>query len=411
MLRRAFLATVLSLAAQPEPAGRGATPAQSSGPGADFALWLPGFRERALERGFRPATVDAALAGLTPDPRVLALDSRQPEFTKPVSDYITSIIGPARVTQGRARTEGVAPALPAAARQGVPIELLAGIWGVESGYGALQGDFDVVRSLATQAAGGRRAAWAEGQLLSALRILERGEADRARLKGSWAGAMGQTQFTPEDFLNFAVDGDGDGRRDIWGSAPDALASSANFLKRKAAWRAGQSWAREVRVPSDGSFDYARVEVQALTPSEWGRLGVIPADGAPFRPGDREATAVLLLPMGWRGPGFLAFPNHFAIRAYNNSVSYALAVGLLADRIGGAGPLVQAWPAESPLGLADRMGAQRALRALGFDPGEPDGALGTATRKAARAWQSARGLPADGYLSAELIRRLRGEAGV
>lgn len=403
MLRRAFLASAVGLAAAPAP--------YTSGTGAgDFAAWVAGYRGRALSHGLSTGTVDAALAGLSPDPRVLALDSRQPEFSKPVGDYVTTTVGPARVATGRARLEAVGPRLASGARQGVPAEMLAGVWGVESGYGAVQGDFDVVRSLATQAAGGRRAAWAEGQLTNALRILDRGEADRAKLKGSWAGAMGQTQFTPEDYLAWAVDGDGDGRRDIWGSAPDALASTANFLRRKAAWRPGESWAREVRVPTTG-FDYLRVEAQAMTPAEWARLGVVAADGAAFRPADAAASARLLLPMGWRGPGFLAFPNHYAIRVYNNSTSYALAVGLLADRIAGAGPLQQPWPAEPPLSLSDRIGAQQALKRLGFDPGDTDGVLGTATRKAARGWQSARGLPAEGYLSAELIRRLRTEAGV
>ena len=376
----------------------------------DFDVWVAGYRTRALGRGLSAATVSAALAGLTPDPRVLALDSRQPEFSKSVGDYVNGVVGGSRAALGRTRLEAVAPRLSAAALQGLPADVLAGVWGVESGYGAMQGDFDVVRSLATQAAGGRRAAWAEGQLTSALRILDRGEADRARLRGSWAGAMGQTQFTPEDYLTWAVDGDGDGRRDIWGSAPDALASTANFLRRKAAWRPGESWAREVRVAAPG-FDYLRVEAQAMSPAEWGRLGVLPADGGSFRAADAQSTAKLLTPMGWRGPGFLAFPNHYAIRVYNNSTSYALAVGLLADRIGGAGPLVQPWPTEPPLSVADRIGAQQALKKLGFDPGDTDGVLGTATRKAARGWQSARGLPAEGYLSAELIRRLRGEAGV
>ena len=403
MLRRAFLASAIGLVASPEPYA----PAPG---GADFAAWLAGYRTRAVGHGLSAATVDSALAGLSPDPRVLALDSRQPEFSKSVGDYVNATVGAARVATGRARLEAVSPRLAAGARQGVPAEMLAGVWGVESGYGALQGDFDVVRSLATQAAGGRRSAWAEGQLTSALRILDRGERDRAGLKGSWAGAMGQTQFTPEDFLTWAVDGDGDGRRDIWGSAPDALASTANFLRRKAAWRPGESWAREVRVPTAG-FDYLRVEQQAMPPAEWARLGVVAVGAEAPRPGDAAVSARLLMPMGWRGPGFLAFPNHYAIRVYNNSTSYALAVGLLADRIGGEAPLVQPWPAEPPQGLADRIGAQQALKRLGFDPGDTDGVLGTATRKAARGWQSARGLPAEGYLSPDLIRRLRTEAGV
>ena len=413
MHRRAFLAALTGLTAAPEPQAVGGFGAPEAGPVSGdpaFDAWLSAFRLRALGRGFDLALVDANLAGLTPDPRVLSLDSRQPEFSKPVSDYLATTVSEARVSTGRARLEAAAPRVGYEARRGVPIEILGAVWGIESAYGAMPGEMDVIRSLATQAAKGRRAQWAESQLVSALQILQRGEATRATLKGSWAGAMGQTQFTPEDFLNFAVDGDGDGRRDIWGSSADALASAANFLNRKAAWRPGQSWAREVTVPREG-FDYLRVEQQALAPADWASLGVRPADGGGFRAADAGASAALLMPMGWRGPGFLAFPNHMAIRTYNNSTSYALAVGLLADRLAGGAPLVQPWPSEAPTSLADRIGAQNALQRLGFDPGGVDGVIGAGTRRAARGWQSARGLPADGYLSGDLIARLRAEAQV
>lgn len=410
MHRRAFLVSLTGLAAAPDPQTVGGFGSTGGAASDGFDAWVSGFRARALGRGLPSSVVEPALAGLQPDPRVLALDSRQPEFSKPVSDYLASTVSEGRIAAGRAKLEAVSPRLGSIGARGAPREILAAIWGVESGFGTVQGDYDVIRSLATQAAQGRRAAWAESQLMSALRILQRGEADRATLKGSWAGAMGQTQFTPEDFLNFAVDGDGDGRRDIWRSDVDALASSANFLDRKAAWRTGQSWAREVTVPREG-FEWSRVEVQALSPDDWGRLGVRPADGRGFRPADRDSSATLILPMGWRGPGFLAFPNHLAIRAYNNSTSYALAVGFLADRIAGGGPLVQPWPADGPTSLADRVGAQTALQRLGFDPGGVDGVIGTGTRRAARAWQAARGLPADGYLSGDLMRRLRAEAQV
>ncbi len=413
MHRRAFLAALTGLTAAPEPqgvGGLGVSDASSPGGDAAFGAWLSAFRLRAIGRGFDPALVDGALTGLTPDPRVLSLDSRQPEFSKPVSDYLATTVSEARVSAGRTRLEAVGPRVGVALQRGVPLEILGAVWGIESAYGAVPGEMDVIRSLATQAAGGRRASWAESQLISALQILQRGEATRATLKGSWAGAMGQTQFTPEDYLNFAVDGDGDGRRDIWDSPVDALASAANFLNRKAAWRPGQSWAREVVVPRQG-FEYLRVEQQSLNVRDWGSLGVRTADGGGFRPADAEAAATLLMPMGWRGPGFLAFPNHMAIRTYNNSTSYALAVGILADRLAGGGPLVQAWPAEGPTSLADRIGAQTALQRLGFDPGGVDGVIGAGTRRAARGWQAARGLPADGYLSGELIARLRAEAQV
>jgi hypothetical protein len=220
--------------------------------------------------------------------------------------------------------------------------------------------------------------------------------------------MGQTQFIPSAYLATAVDGDGDGKRDIWASPADALASAANLLA-KGGWARGQSWAREVTVPAD--FDFSVSEGPKMVPDAWAALGVLRADGRPWTDADKTAEAQLLAPSGASGPIFLLFPNHFVIRKYNNSVAYALAVGLLADRISGAGPLVRSWPAETPLSLADRMTAQRALAAAGFDPGAPDGVVGIGTRKALRAWQKARGLTADGYLSADMIQRLKTEAGV
>jgi membrane-bound lytic murein transglycosylase B len=253
---------------------------------------------------------------------------------------------------------------------------------------------------------GRRRDWAEGELISALRIIQSGEASRAQLKGSWAGAMGQTQFIPSAYLSTAVDGDGDGRRDIWASPADALASAANLLA-KGGWVRGESWAREVTVPPD--FDFAMSEGPKLTPEAWAALGVVRADGLPWSDADKDAPAQLLAPAGASGPVFLLFPNHFAIRRYNNSVAYALAVGLLAYRIAGEPPLVKPWPAEAPLSLADRMTAQRALIALGFSPGTPDGIVGAGTRTALRAWQKARGLTADGYLSPAMVQQLKTEA--
>ncbi len=219
--------------------------------------------------------------------------------------------------------------------------------------------------------------------------------------------MGQTQFIPTTYLATAVDQDGDGRRDIWGSSADALASAANLLA-KAGWVKGQSWAREVTVPA--GFDFSLSEGPRETPDWWREKGVVRADGGEWSAADRSARAQLVAPSGARGPIFLLFPNHFTIRQYNNSLSYALGVGLLADRLGGGGPLVRAWPAESPLPLVDRMTAQRALSALGFDAGAPDGVVGMGTRRALREWQKARGLTADGYLSPDMIRRLRAEAG-
>jgi len=414
MDRRAFLFSTAWLAVAPAPdAFKDPTgTAPSAPPPADtvFDAWRAAFIEKAAAAGLARDQVAAALQDVTPDPHVIALDQRQPEFSKPISSYLDATVSASRIAQGQAHLAAVQSWLPPiVAQYGVPGEILVSIWAVESGFGQLQGEDDVIRSYATLAAEGRRRPFAEEELIGALRILFSGEATRAQLKGSWAGAMGQTQFTPLDYLTYAVDGDGDGKRDIWGSAPDALASTANFLAKKGRWRTGQSAQIEVAIHAPG-FDYALVEGAAKTPAEWAALGVRPADGQPIPPADQDVPATLIMPMGWQGPGFFAFPNHMAIRSYNNSTSYALAVGLLADRIAGAGPLVQAWPADQPTSLDDRKAAQQALASLGYYSGEVDGLLGAGTRKAARLWQASQGLPPDGYLSYALIQQLKAQAG-
>jgi lytic murein transglycosylase len=373
-----------------------------------FDAWASGFYDRAVAAGVPAEIVQREMAGLRPDPRVAALDTRQPEFSKPISAYIQGVVTEGRAAIGqRKRTE--VPDLDAIEqRYGVPREILLGVWAMESGFGATHGDFDVIRSMATLAAQGRRRQFAEDQLIAALKLIQSGEATRGQLRGSWAGAMGQTQFIPTTFASTAVDGDGDGRRDIWGSAPDALASAANLLA-KGGWSPGHDWAREVTVPAD--FDFSQTEGPKLTPLQWAFAGLQRADGLPWPDADKDTPAQLIAPAGAGGPLFLLFPNHFAIRKYNNSVAYALAVGLLADRFSGREALVRAWPQETALALADRMTAQRALAALGFDPGAPDGVVGLNTRKALRAWQAARGLTADGYLSVDMVQRLKTEAGV
>ena len=382
MKRRAFLFSTAGLAVAPvtgwpwsdavqapEPTPHGGIVSTST-VDPKFETWLAGFRSRAVAAGWPQSLIERETAGLTVDPRVIGLDSRQPEFTKAMGAYVQATASPSRIAIGRQKRVAVSAWLdPAAQKYGVPAEIIVAIWGVETGFGTILGDFDVVRSYATLAAEGHRPEWAEGQLFQTLKIIDTGQASRAQLRGSWAGAMGQTQFTPEDYLNWAVDGDGDGKRDIWGSSQDALSSAANFLANKAAWRRGGSWAREVTIPTSG-FDFSLVEGPSHTPAEWRSLGVRAADGLPFRPADADAPATLILPQGYRGPAFLIFPNHMAIRAYNNSTAYALGVGLLADGIGGAGPILAAWPDDPPLGLGDRIAAQRSLMALGFDPGAP-----------------------------------------
>jgi lytic murein transglycosylase len=371
-----------------------------------FDAWAAEFQTRALAAGISPEVLSREMAGLTPNPRVASLDTVQPEFSKPVGDYVKGVVGPDRVATGQRKRAEMPEFGPIEDRFGVPREILLGVWAMESGFGAIQGDFDVVRAFATLAAQGRRRTFAEGELIAALRIIQSGEQPRSRLKGSWAGAMGQTQFIPTMYLSTAVDMDGDGRRDIWGSSADSLASAANLLM-KGGWVRGQSWAREVTVPP--GFDYSVTEGPKETPLWWAELGVVRADGLPWSGADAMAQAQLIAPAGAGGPLFLLFPNHFVIRQYNNSLAYALGVGLLADRFGGAPGLSRAWPAETPIALVDRMTAQRALMALGFDTGGADGVVGLKTRAALRTWQKARALVADGYLSADMVRRLKAEA--
>jgi lytic murein transglycosylase len=413
MDRRAFLLSLTALTACAEPAAQRGTgpppppqppPLPSSGDAA-FDAWRQGFLVQALQAGIAADVLVRELGGVTPDPAVLAADNRQPEFSRPPIAYMTSAVSEGRISAGRDKRAALSFLPDLESRFGVSRDILLGIWAMESAFGAVQGDLDVIRSLATLAFEGRRREWAEGELKAALRMIVGGLATRPQLKGSWAGAMGQTQFLPSTYLSTAVDGDGDGRRDIWGSAADALASAATLLAR-AGWVRGQGWAWEVILPA--GFDYALADGPREPWAAWAARGVRLAAGAPWTAAEQAAGAALLLPAGHTGPAFLALPNHFIIRRYNNSTLYALGVGLLADRFAGGGPLVTPWPQEAPMSLADRRAAQVALRRAGFDPGEPDGLIGTRTRTALRAWQQARGLPADGYLSADMVERLSNE---
>lgn len=406
MDRRNLLIAALGLgAASLTASAQTPTPSQLLGAGGDayFTDWLDGFYTRALADGVARPLLDKELSGLTPDPRVIAADGRQPEFAKPVSDYVRGAVTEGRVNLGRGKAASLSQFPAIETKYGVPRAILIGVWAMESGYGAQQGDLDVIRSLATLAASGRRRPWAEGELLDCLKIIGSGEAPRERLRGSWAGAMGQTQMLPSTYLSTAVDADGDGKRDIWTSAPDALASAANLLE-KGGWKRGEGWSREVILPA--GFDYGLSEGTPEAPEFWKTKGARRADGQPWSEADSAAKWVLLLPSGASGPAFLVGPNHYAIRKYNNSVAYALSVGLLADRIGGGSGLVTPWPHETPLSLSDRMTAQQALATKGFNPGTIDGVAGLRTRQALRAWQKSQGLTADGYLSPEIIRRLK-----
>jgi len=386
----------------------GPTPADLLGVTGDgyFIDWLNGFYAQALAVGIDRSVLDTALSGLSPDPRVLALDTRQPEFARPVSDYIRGAMDPERIATGRQQMQAIPQLQTIEAVWGVPREILIAIWAMESRFGAHTGGMDVIRSLASLAALGRRRPWAEGELMACLKIIATGDAPRERLRGSWAGAMGQTQMLPSTYLAFAADGDGDGRRDIWNSAPDALASAANLLSHDG-WRRDEGWAREVILPP--GFDYGLAEGSPDVPYGWAGRGAIRADGLPWSATEAAAPCILLLPSGAQGPAFLALPNHFVIRKYNNSLAYALSVGLLADAFAGGAPLRTPWPPETTLSLNDRLAAQSALASLGYNPGNADGVIGVSTRQALRAWQIAHHLPADGYLSADMVLRLKAAA--
>ncbi len=374
-----------------------------------FVSWLASFRKKAESRGIGAEILKRALAGLRPDPEILALVRNQPEHSRTVGAYVGFAASEERIKAGQAKLAEHASLLARIERHfGVDRHILVAIWGLESTYGTRPGERPVIRSLATLAfLGGRRAAFWHEQLIAALKILERGDITPAAMRGSWAGAMGQTQFIPTTFLAFAVDFDGDGRRDIWRSVADAIASAANYLK-KSGWRTGQPWGFEVLLPK--GFDFGLSGRNRLRPlAAWRRLGVRRADGRPLVPA--TGRAALILPMGARGPAFLVFRNFHVILRYNQALAYALSIGHLADRLRGGGPLVRAWPeGERGLTFAEREELQRLLVARGYDTGGVDGILGPMTRAAIRAYQRKIGVPADGYAGIGLLERLRREGG-
>jgi len=367
-----------------------------------FARWVAGYRATARAAGIDEATLRVAFDPVQYLPRVIELDRVQPEFTRTVWDYLDSAVTPQRIATGQDKLSQLrAEADAAAARYGVPPSIVVAIWGVESNFGGNYGNIPTIDALATLGFEGRRENWARGQLLAALKILQSGDIDRAHMIGSWAGAMGQTQFLPTVFLTSAVDADGDGRRDIWGSMADVMASTANFLARSG-WQAGQPWGAEVRLPP--GFDVGRTDADRQASAQWAAEGVQSTDGAPL---PAFADAAILLPAGARGPAFLVGPNFRAILRYNNSSSYALAVGLLAQRLAG-GPDVQgSWPRDLPaLTRSQLQSLQIALNERGFASGMSDGMMGPATRDGLRRYQRSLGLPADGYPTLDLLQRLQ-----
>lgn len=366
--------------------------------------WIAGFRPRAIGAGIPAATFDAALREATYLPKVVERDRTQNEFTKTIWDYLDTAVSDDRVRNGRAAVADHAALLEKIeARYGVDRHILAAIWGLESAYGTYRGDIPVMSAMATLAYDGRRATFFESQLLAALRILETGEADLSDLRGSWAGAMGHTQFMPTSWLDVAVDFTGDGRRNIWGDDPaDALASTAAYLA-KAGWTTGQLWGLEVALPQ--GFDYDQTTERVKKPvADWQALGVRPMAGGEL---PDHGLASVLLPGGARGAAFLIFGNFQVIETYNTADAYIIAVGHLADRLRGGPPIAAGWPRDlRALTLDERMELQRRLTEAGFDAGGVDGRIGPLTIAAVKSFQKSAGLVPDGYPSLDLLIRLR-----
>jgi lytic murein transglycosylase len=368
-----------------------------------FAQWVADFRAAARAAGISEATLRSAFDNVQYLPRVIELDRAQPEITRTVWDYLDSTVTAQRVATGQDkllqfRNEADA----AASRYGVPPSIVVAIWGMESNYGSNYGSTPTIDALATLGFEGRREDWARGELLAALKIVDNGDIERERMVGSWAGAMGQTQFLPSSFVAYAVDADGDGRRDIWGSLADVMASTANFLSRSG-WQADKPWGVEVRLPT--GFDYGRADTAVRQPtSQWDAEGLRTVDGQPL---PEFADGTILLPAGASGPAFLVGSNFRAILRYNNSTSYALAVGLLAQRLAGGSGVQAPWPRDlAALTRSQLLTLQTTLNQRGFASGAPDGVMGPATREGLRRYQRSIGLPADGYPSVELLQRLQ-----
>jgi len=371
---------------------------------ADFSNCIERLWPDAARRGVSRATFDRFTAGLTPDLSIMDKLDAQPEFNKAPWDYLDVLVSDERIARGREVLAQYAPTFAAMARSyGVDPAIIAAIWGVESNYGTLGGERPVIRSTATLACVGRRQAFFREEFLSTLDILQRGDVPVERLVGSWAGAFGPTQFMPSTFKRYAVDFDGDGRRDVVDSIADVIASTANNLKSDG-WIAGQRWGYEVVLPQN--FDYLLADrSKQLTLRQWEALAIRRAGGGTFA--EPDARAYLLIPGGARGPAFLMLQNFRVIMKYNPAEAYALAIGYLADRLRGGGPFVQAWPRdERVLSLDERYEMQQLLARRGFDTGEADGLLGPRTRLAIRNFQSSIGHIPDGFASSGLLDRLR-----
>ncbi len=367
--------------------------------------WIAGFRDRAAAAGITATVLDAAFADVRYDPGAIKRDRHQSEFTKQIWEYLDTAVSEQRIANGKAALARHGAALDRIeARFGVDKEVVAAIWGLESAYGAARGSSVLMDSLATLAYDGRRGAFFEEQLIAALKIVQAGDVAPRAMTGSWAGAMGHTQFMPTSYLTHAVDFTGDGRRDIWADDPtDALASTAAYLKHFG-WTRGQPWGVEVRLPEGFDLSQARRSL-TRSPAAWAAEGVRDMAGNPV---PDHGKASILLPAGASGAAFMIFDNFAVIERYNKADAYVIGVGHLADRLKG-GPAIQTpWPRHyRAISGAQRREIQRRLRSRGFDVEKIDGIIGPNTIDAIRAFQQSAGLSADGFASSELLAALGG----
>ncbi|HZZ22741.1 MAG TPA: lytic murein transglycosylase [Roseiarcus sp.] len=369
---------------------------------ADFASCVGSLRAQATHSGISAKTLDVAFNGLEPDPKVLDLQKQQPEFKTPIWDYVDGLDDDQRVADGKAAMAREGRALARAEEQyGVSRTMLAAIWGVESNFGQEMGKRPLVQSLTTLACMGDRASYFRSELMATLKIIDHGDVPPEKLTGSWAGAFGQTQFMPSTFLRLAVDFEGDGRRDIVDSAPDALASTANYLV-KSGWRRGLAWGFEVKLPPGYSGPSGRKARQSM--SFWASHGLARIDGRPLGEGD----AALLLPAGREGPAFLVTRNFEVVYSYNAAESYTLAACVLSDRLGGGRGIVTPWPTDDPLLSRDgRKELQALLQRRGYDiGGDPDGHVGTKSKAAIADFQQRSGLEVNGRPSVKVLAALK-----
>lgn len=369
-----------------------------------FAPWLAQLKQDALAHGISQGTLDTALADFQPIPRVIELDQRQPEFVDTFWNYLDRRVDAKQLASGREHLREQKTLLrKVQARYGVPSTILVAFWGMETHFGRSMGSFPTPAALATLAYNNRRSAFFRAELLQALSILEQKHLPAAEMKGSWAGAMGQMQFMPSTFLRYAVDADGDGRKDIWHSLPDAFYSAAHYL-RENGWNPGEIWGREVSLPEGFDPEDARLDVKKPV-KRWASLGVRQASGKPLP--NADVSGAILLPQGYGGPAFLVYRNFDVIMDWNRSINYALTVAHLSDRLNGQPTLLLGRNADNRRMTRDQfMAIQQFLSQRGYDTGGIDGVPGSKTRQAIRAYQKEVGLPVDGHASAGLLEYLQ-----